>query len=228
MKEKPELDAIRRAARIADEAFATLLEEPWVGRTERELSWRLSDLMRERGADGLAFPPVVAAGPHGALPHHDPGDVPIDAGTIVVVDWGASVDGYKSDCTRTVATGDLPEELQRAYDVCLAAQQTAVAGLRAGLGGVDADRLARDPIDAAGFGDAFGHGLGHGVGLLVHEAPRLSPESHDHLATGHVVTVEPGIYLAGLGGVRIEDLAVVRDDGLELLTSLPKELRRVS
>jgi Xaa-Pro aminopeptidase len=143
------------------------------------------------------------------------------------VDWGVRVDGYCSDCTRTFSTGKLPDELRRAYDVCLDAQKRACAGLKAGLTGVEADALARAPITAAGFGENFGHGLGHGVGLQVHEAPRLSSESTDTLQVGHAVTIEPGIYLPGLGGVRIEDLAIVREDGVDLLTSFPKELIEV-
>ena len=145
----------------------------------------------------------------------------------MTVDWGVRVDGYCSDCTRTFSTGRLPDRLREAYDVCLAAQKAACAGIEAGMTGIEADALAREPIRAAGFGDNFGHGLGHGVGLEVHEAPRLSPESDDVLEPGHAVTIEPGIYLEGLGGVRIEDLAIVREDGVELLTAFPKELSEV-
>jgi Xaa-Pro aminopeptidase len=224
VKDAQELELLAHAAEIADAAFADLLEEPWIGRTERELAWRLEQHLHERGAEQPAFPSIVAAGPNGARPHAETGDRVIEPGQLVVVDWGATVSGYSSDCTRTVATGDLPDELARSYDVCLDAQLAAVAGLRAGLGGVEADGIARERITAAGFGDAFGHGLGHGVGVLVHEAPRLSTESSDTLVAGNVVTIEPGIYLEGLGGVRIEDLAVVREDGVDLLTSLPKEL----
>jgi len=146
---------------------------------------------------------------------------------LVTVDWGVRVDGYCSDCTRTFSTGRLPDRLREAYDVCLDAQQRAVAAIKAGMTGVEADAVAREPIAAAGFGEAFGHGLGHGVGLAVHEAPRLSTESTDTLADGHCVTVEPGIYLPGLGGVRIEDLAIVRPESLQVLTSFPKELIEV-
>jgi Xaa-Pro aminopeptidase len=137
------------------------------------------------------------------------------------------VDGYCSDCTRTFSTGRLPDRLREAYEVCLAAQKRACANIKAGLTGIEADALARDPIDEAGFGENFGHGLGHGVGLQVHEAPRLSTESTDTLEPGQAVTIEPGIYLEGLGGVRIEDLAIVREGGADLLTSFPKELAEV-
>jgi Xaa-Pro aminopeptidase len=224
VKDDAELDALRRAAALADAALAALLEERWTGRTERELAWSLERLMREGGADRVSFETMVGAGPDGAHPHLEPGDRVLEPGTTVVVDWGCVVDGYCSDCTRTFATGELPDELERAYAACLDAQLAAVGAIRAGLTGVEADALARERIAEAGFGDEFGHGLGHGVGLLVHEAPRLSTESSDTLESGNVVTIEPGIYLPGLGGVRIEDLAVVRDDGVELLTSLPKEL----
>ncbi len=224
VKDAQELALITHASEIADAAFADLLEEPWIGRTERELAWRLEQHLHERGAEKPAFPSIVAAGPNSARPHAKPGESVIEADQLVIVDWGATVGGYSSDCTRTVATGDLPDELARAYEVCLDAQLAAVAGVRAGVGGMEADGIARERIAAAGFGEAFGHGLGHGVGLLVHEAPRLSTESADTLVPGNVVTIEPGIYLEGFGGVRIEDLAVVREDGVDVLTSLPKEL----
>jgi len=184
--------------------------------------------MHAHGADDLSFDSAIASGPNGAMPHADPSSTPIGTRTLVVADFGAKVDGYCSDCTRTVSTGELPKELRRAYDVCLEAQLAAVGGIKAGMTGAEADRIARDVIEAAGFGENFGHGLGHGVGLQVHEAPRLSTESTDTLEPGNVVTVEPGIYLPGVGGVRIEDLAVVREGGLELLTSFPKELIAVS
>jgi Xaa-Pro aminopeptidase len=228
VKTPDELDAIRRAAAIADEALQELLDEPWLGRTDRELALRLEQLMLERGGEGASFESIVGAGQIGANPHGRPQGVALEPGTLVVVDWGCMVDGYCSDCTRTFSTGELPDELERIYEVCRAAQQRAVDGIRAGVSGVDADLLARQPIDDAGYGAQFGHGLGHGVGLLVHEAPRLSTESSDVLVPGNVVTVEPGIYLEGKAGVRIEDLAVITEDGVEVLTSLPKELHTLS
>jgi Xaa-Pro aminopeptidase len=223
-KDEDEIAAIRRSTRIADAAFEALAREPFVGRSEREIAWRLRELLHVHGADGVSFETIVGSGPNGALPHARPSERIVQRGELVVVDWGARAGGYCSDCTRTFATGPLPDELARAYAVCLEAQGAAVRGIRAGMGGAEADRLARDPIAAAGFGDRFGHGLGHGVGMEVHEAPGLRPESTDVLEPGMVVTVEPGIYLPGLGGVRIEDLAVVRDGGLEVLTSFRKEL----
>ena len=227
VKDEEEQRAIRRAARIADRAFEALTAETFVGRTEKEVSWRLRELMHAHGADDVSFEAVVAAGPDGALPHAVPGDRLIETRTLVVVDFGVRIDGYCSDCTRTLSTGAIPDRLRRAYDVCLAAQQAAVAGIRPTMTGVEADRIARSIIESEGFGDAFGHGLGHGVGLEVHEAPRLSSESNDTLQTGNVVTIEPGIYLEGLGGVRIEDLAIVTDDGVEVLTTFPKSLVEV-
>jgi Xaa-Pro aminopeptidase len=227
VKDDEELAAIGRAARVADRAFEALTAETWIGRSEKEVAWRLRELLHAHGADDTSFDAIVASGPNGARPHARPGDTIVEPRSLVVVDWGAIVDGYCSDCTRTVSTGSPPDKLREAYDVCLAAQVRACETIKAGMSGVEADEVAREPI-AAVFGEAFGHGLGHGVGLEVHEAPRLSTESTDVLVPGNVVTVEPGIYLEGLGGVRIEDLAVVRDHGLELLTSFPKVLIEVS
>jgi Xaa-Pro aminopeptidase len=227
VKDAEEIAALSRAARIADRALEALTAETWVGRSERELAWRLQELCHAHGADDNAFPSIVASGANGALPHADPTDQIVEPGAFVTVDWGARVSGYHSDCTRTLSTGKLPDRLREIYDVCLDAQRTACAGIRAGLSGVEAVALAREPIEAAGYGERFGHGLGHGVGLAVHEAPRLSTESTDVLAAGNAVTIEPGIYLPGVGGVRIEDLAIVRDDGVDLLTGFPKELIEV-
>jgi Xaa-Pro aminopeptidase len=229
VKDEEEVATLRRAARIGDRALEALTAETWVGRSERELAWRLQELVHAHGGDALAFDSIVASGPRGARPHGHPTDALVEKATLVTVDWGVRVAGYNSDCTRTFSTGGrMPDRLREAYDVCLAAQKHAVGGIRAGLTGVEADALAREPITAAGFGENFGHGLGHGTGLDVHEAPRLSLESRDTLEPGHCVTIEPGIYLPGLGGVRIEDLAIVREDGVDVLTSFPKELIEVS
>jgi len=227
VKDADEVAKLRRAAKIADRGLEALTAETWVGRSEKELAWRLRELLHAHGADGLSFEMVVASGSNGALPHANPTDRIVEKGTLVTVDWGVRVDGYCSDCTRTFSTGNPPARLREAYDVCLEAQKRACANIKAGMTGVEADALARDPITDAGFGENFGHGLGHGIGLLVHEAPRLSTESRDTLEVGHAVTIEPGIYLEGLGGVRIEDLAIVREDGVDLLTSFPKELVEV-
>ena len=147
---------------------------------------------------------------------------------LVTVDWGARLEGYRSDCTRTVGTGQVPARLRELYDVCLEAQLAAVDGIKPGMTGAEADALARTIIDAAGYGDHFGHGLGHGVGLAIHEGPRLSRESPDVLEPGNIVTIEPGIYVPGLGGVRIEDLAVVRENGVEILTGFRKDFVNVA
>jgi Xaa-Pro aminopeptidase len=227
VKEEAELEAIRRAAAIGDAAFARLAQERFVGRTEREVAWRMETFLREGGAHGLSFPVVVAAGVTGATPHGKPGDRTIEAGETVVVDAGAVLDGYCSDCTRTFAAGDLQQELERAYSICLDAQLAGLGAVRTGTGGADADAAARSVIEAAGYGEAFGHGLGHGIGLAVHEEPALRKESTDILEPGNVVSVEPGIYLPGLGGIRIEDLVIVTDDGAEVLTPFTKELTTV-
>jgi Xaa-Pro aminopeptidase len=227
VKDGDEIEKIRRAARAADHAFHALTAETWVGHTERELAWRLRTLMHAHGVDHLSFDTAILSGPNGAQPHGDPSDRLVEPNTLVVADWGARLDGYCSDCTRTLATGPLPAELRRAYDVCLEAQLAAVAGIRPGMTGVEADRIARDVVEAAGYGENFGHGLGHGVGLEIHEAPRLARESSDTLQVGNAITIEPGIYLPGVGGVRIEDLAVVGEHGVEILSTFPKELTLV-
>jgi Xaa-Pro aminopeptidase len=228
VKDESELDAIRRAGKITSEAYARFAEEPFIGRTERELAWRLEELFHELGADAPAFETIVASGENAARPHARPTDREVEAGETVVVDAGVIVDGYCSDCTRTFATGPLPDELKDAYAACLEGQLAGLEAVRPGTTGVDADAAARGRVEAGGLGEKFGHGLGHGVGLEVHEAPRLSRESTDTLAAGNVVTVEPGVYVEGLGGIRIEDLVIVGDDGPEVLTSFTKDLVTVS
>jgi Xaa-Pro aminopeptidase len=227
VKDDRELRAIRTAAAITNRMYEQLATEQFVGRAERELAWRIEALFHELGAEEEAFSATVAAGENGARPHTEPGDRVIAPGQTVVVDAGCVIDGYCSDCTRTFATGPLPARLAEAYEVCLSAQEEALAAVQADARGEDVDAVARRHIEAAGLGDAFGHGLGHGVGLLVHEDPRLAPESESVLSAGNVVTVEPGIYLSGLGGIRIEDLVVVTDGEPEVLTTFPKELTTV-
>ena len=227
VKDETELTAIRRAVAIGDRAFERLASEPFVGRRERDLAWQMEQLLHEDGAEGTSFPLVVAAGANGAVPHTQPGDRVVEPGDAIVVDAGCMFSGYCSDCTRTFAAGALDGRLREAYDVCLDAQLAALDAVRAGVTARDADRVPRERIDATEFRGAFGHGLGHGVGLEIQEAPGLRPESDDTLVAGNVVTVEPGIYLPGEGGIRIEDLVVVRDDGCEVLTAFPKELVEV-
>jgi Xaa-Pro aminopeptidase len=228
VKDDEELNKIRAAAKITDAAYEQFSKERFVGRTERELAWRMTEIFHELGADEEAFETIVAAGPNGARPHADPGERVIEAGTTVVVDSGAMLDGYCSDCTRTFATGKLPDELQRAYDVCLEAQRKGVDAARPGVEAKNADAAARDLIDEAGFAENFGHGLGHGLGIDVHEAPRVAATSPDTLVSGNVVTIEPGIYLEGTGGIRIEDLVVITHNEPEVLYTFTKELVTVS
>jgi Xaa-Pro aminopeptidase len=227
VKDAHELDALRRACAITDRVFERLTEVPFVGRTEREVSWDLVRLFHEEGGHGLAFDSIVGSGPTGARPHARAGDRKIGAGELVVIDTGTTVDGYASDYTRTFATGPLDEEAKEAYQTVLLAQQAALDGIRAGLSGADADALARTVIDESPFAGAMGHGLGHGLGLDVHEEPRLSTESDSVLEPGNVVTVEPGVYLAGRFGIRIEDDVVVTEDGIENLTGFRKDLIEV-
>jgi Xaa-Pro aminopeptidase len=227
VKDPSEIDAIRAAARLADAAFEEVVGAGIVGRTEREVALDLEIAMRRRGAEAPSFAPIVAAGAHGALPHAVPRDVPIPAGTLVVIDWGAQLGGYASDCTRTVATGELDPRDRAVYDLVLRAQEAALEAVRPGPTGREVDAIARAIIDEAGHAEHFGHGLGHGVGLEVHEGPRLSKIGTDTLGAGNVVTVEPGVYVPGAVGVRIEDLVAITDDGHEVLSGLPKTLRTV-
>jgi Xaa-Pro aminopeptidase len=227
VKEPEELDLIRQATEVTNKAYELLVEEQFSGRTEKELAWRMEELFHDCGADGIAFPVDIAAGPTAASPHAVSGERVVEEGDLVLVDAGAVVDGYCSDCTRTYAVGDVSDSLRQVYELVREAQQAGLDAVRPGVSGRDADAAARAVIADAGYGENFGHGLGHGLGLLVHEAPALRPESDEVLAAGHVVTVEPGIYLSGVAGVRIEDLVVVTDDGAEVLTSIPKELAAV-
>jgi Xaa-Pro aminopeptidase len=224
IKDPEEVARIRSASQIADVALERLLEGGLAGRTERELALELEQVMRLLGAQRPSFDSIVAAGPHGALPHATPRDVQVARGQLVVIDWGAQLDGYCSDCTRTIAAGEPDDAARAVYELVRAAQVSGLEAVRAGVAGREVDAVARAGIDAGGLGERFGHGLGHGVGLDIHEGPRLSQRSGDILATGNVVTVEPGIYLPGELGVRIEDLVVVTDDGCDILTSIGKEL----
>ena len=224
VKQPEEVAAIRAAAALADEAFAHLIAGGLTGHTERELALKLDFEMRRRGAERPSFDPIVAGGPHGALPHARPRDEQVRAGELVVIDWGAQLDGYCSDCTRTLATGAIGSEAAEVYQLVLDAQRAGLDEVKPGAVGRDVDSVPRAAITAAGHGEDFGHGLGHGVGLEVHEAPRLAQPSESVLAPGNVVTVEPGVYIPGRFGVRIEDLVVVTGDGREILTSVSKEL----
>jgi Xaa-Pro aminopeptidase len=226
VKDAAELTAIESASKLADEVWAWSVERGFAGRTERDVARAAEARIRELGGDP-SFPAIVAAGPNGALPHAEPGARQIGRGELVVFDMGAKLDGYCSDGTRTYATGDPGEEARGVYEVVREAQQASLEAIKAGVEGEAVDAVARKLIEAAGHGDRFGHGLGHGVGLEVHEGPRLSPRSDDVLAPNEVVTVEPGVYLPGKLGVRIEDLVVVTEDGLRNLSGLPKDLTLV-
>ncbi|MDX1616810.1 MAG: aminopeptidase P family protein [Candidatus Promineifilaceae bacterium] len=224
-KSAAEIDSIRNAAAIADEAMASVPKMIRLGMTELELAWELEKHMRELGAEAVAFPIIVAAGPNSALPHHRPGEGRLASGDAVVIDLGARLNGYHSDLTRTFYLGSEPgERFREVYETVAQAQETALNELHASLTGAEADVLSRDVIVAAGYGEHFGHSLGHGVGLEVHEAPRLSQRAPDEvIGADSVVTVEPGIYLTDWGGVRIEDLVLVTANGVELLSQSPKQ-----
>jgi Xaa-Pro aminopeptidase len=224
IKEPEEIERLRAAAAIVDDIYAWIVERGLAGRTERDVAVALEHEMRLRGASGPSFPSIVASGAHGALPHAQPRDVPIARDTLVTIDIGARLDGYCSDCTRTYATGPLPDELAQAYALVLRAQLAALEAVKPGPTGREVDAVARDVIEAAGHGEHFGHSLGHGVGLQPHEAPRLARTAEAKLEAGHVVTVEPGVYLPGSGGVRIEDLVVVTADGHDVLSRTAKDL----
>jgi Xaa-Pro aminopeptidase len=224
-KDEREVEAIAAAAALADEVYAWIAEAGIAGRTEREVELAMEQRMRELGAEDPSFPAIVAAGANGALPHHEASEREIGGGELVVIDMGAIVDGYCSDCTRTFATTDPGDEAREVYELVLAAQLAALDAVHAGEPAVSLDAAARDPIAAAGHAERFGHGVGHGVGIEVHEAPRLGPRSEDELRAGDVVTIEPGVYVPGRFGVRIEDLVVVTEDGHRNLSSFPKELQ---
>jgi Xaa-Pro aminopeptidase len=230
VKDERELQRLRAAAKLADEALGGVLEAGLIGRTERDLAIELELRMRKLGAEAPSFPSIVAAGAHGALPHAEPREVEIPRDVLVTIDWGAQLDGYCSDCTRTYATGArVSERAREVYELVLAAQEAGVAAVTAGPTGREVDAIARELVVRAGEGERFGHGLGHGVGMEVHEAPRLArTEGEQPLLAGNVVTVEPGVYLPGELGVRIEDLLAVREDGHEVLTGLGKALTVIS
>lgn len=224
VKDEHEIDAIARAALIGDAIYAALAETGLSGRNETDVVKQIEQVALEHGASGLSFPPIVAAGAHGALPHAEPRDTRIEKGTLVVLDLGVLHDGYCSDCTRTFATGPIPDAWREVYDLVLSAQVASLEAVKVGAECSALDKIARDIIEAGGHGERFGHSLGHGVGSEVHEGPVLASRSEEVLVPGNVVTVEPGIYLAGEFGVRIEDLVVVTEDGPRVLTPFEKEL----
>jgi Xaa-Pro aminopeptidase len=222
VKDENEIDALRRSAALNDDAFTHLLEVIEPGMTEREAAWEIEAYMRTHGASKVAFDLIVAAGPNGALPHARPGDQAIQPGMPVVVDIGCVVDDYCSDMTRTFCLGEASPRYLEVWNLVLQAQEAAKAVIRVGTTGVEADAAAREVIVEAGYGDYFGHGLGHGVGLAVHEGPGASRLSKDTFEAGMSLTIEPGIYLPGEFGVRHEDLVVIGEDSIEILTNTPK------
>jgi Xaa-Pro aminopeptidase len=224
VKDAGEIDRIRRACAIADDAFQTLLPRLAAGLTERAFALELEFAMRERGASGNSFDPIIASGPNGSRPHHMPSDRVIERNELVVCDFGCIVDGYCSDMTRTVSIGDPGADARHLFDVVLESQAAGRAAVSVGTACADVDRASRDLIANAGWADAFSHSTGHGVGLEIHEAPRVASTAGDTLLLNDVVTVEPGVYLPGIGGVRIEDTLVVGAEGADALTLTGKEL----
>ncbi|MBC7251019.1 MAG: aminopeptidase P family protein [Anaerolineae bacterium] len=224
VKSEEEIEAITRAIVLADSAFAHIVKFIRPGMKEREVGWELEKYMRSHGADKVSFDIIVGSGPNGAMPHATQSERVIRAGEPIVMDLGAVVDGYCSDLTRTIVIGEPDDTFRTVYDTVLRAQVHAEAKIMPGMTGEEADGIAREIIVEAGYGEAFGHGLGHGVGLAVHESPRVSyMQGENVLQPGMVFTVEPGIYLPGWGGVRIEDIVVLREDGCQVLTKASKE-----
>jgi Xaa-Pro aminopeptidase len=222
VKDADELALMIKAIKVCDAAFEKVSSEMRAGMTEAEVSWELEKAMRENGSGVLPFNIIVASGPNAAKPHHQPTDRPIAAAEPVIIDMGASIGGYTSDLSRTVCLGKHDEKFGKIYDLVLGAQLTAIATLKSGMTGDIADSLARTVIEQGGYGESFGHGLGHGVGLATHEAPRVGKESKDILTDGMVFTIEPGIYISGWGGVRIEDIVVLKDGRATVLSKAKK------
>ncbi|MFW6105301.1 MAG: M24 family metallopeptidase [Chloroflexota bacterium] len=224
IKEPEEIEFIAKAIELVDAAFeqAKLIIHP--GITEKETAWEIEKLLRQEGSEGMPFEIIVASGPNSALPHARPTEKIIGSGEPVLIDMGARINGYCSDFSRTLVLGKADKSLQEIYNIVLKAQTTAMEEIESGIDASQADRLARSVVEQAGYGDAFGHGLGHGVGLAVHEFPSLGPSSSDSLADGMVFTIEPGIYLTGQGGVRIEDMVVLENGKARVLSKSKRDL----
>ena len=222
IKDGQELAMLQKAIDASDQAMEAVCPQIQEGMTEREVAWRMEKAMRDFGADALSFDTIVAAGPNGAMAHHQPSDRPIGRGEPIVIDMGARVGGYCSDITRTVVVGEPDDTFRKIYGIVLGAQLTAINTVKTGMTGEECDSLARTVISEAGYGENFGHSLGHGVGLAVHENPRVGPKSSDTLDADTVFTVEPGIYVTGWGGVRIEDIVVLSNEGATPLSKASK------
>jgi len=218
IKESEEIELITRAVEITDRAFEYIESIIRAGMTEKEVAWELEKFQRERGSQALPFDIIVASGPNSALPHAKPTGRKINEGEPIVIDMGARVEGYCSDFSRTLCLGEPDNTFKMVYDTVLGAQLTAIALIKEGMTGKEADSFARTVIEEAGYAEAFGHSLGHGVGLAEHEQPRLAPTSTEPLTSGMVFSIEPGIYLPGWGGVRIEDLAVMENGEIRILS----------
>ena len=216
-KSDAEIQATVEALRLAEKAFAQVMEIIRPGMTEKEVAWEMEKSMRELGAQGLSFPVIVASGPNSALPHAIPSDRRLATGEPILIDWGARLHEYCSDTTRSLVLGKPDSLFEKVFHTVVTARDMAIDAIQAGASGKQVDRIAREFIERSGFKDKFGHGLGHGTGLAVHEAPRLSPIKDDQLEPGMIVTVEPGIYLPGWGGVRMENQVVVQEDGARVL-----------
>ena len=224
VKDREELEIMTAAQRIAERALEDILKEIRPGVTEREIAARLQYLMLHYGAENMSFDPIVVSGPNGSLPHGVPSEKEIRYGEFVTMDFGCIYRGYCSDMTRTVAVGSATEEMRTVYETVLTAQQAGIAAAKARVTGKEVDAAAREVIEAAGYGKYFGHGFGHGVGVEIHEAPTASSANDRPLPAGAVISAEPGIYLPGKLGVRIEDVIAITEDGCENLTRAPKEL----
>lgn len=222
VKDLEELSLIQKAIDIADNAMGEVVSHLHQGQTEKEIAWLLEKTMRDMGADNPSFDTIVAAGPNGAMPHHRPSDTAIAEKEPIVIDMGAQVSGYCSDLTRTVCLGEPDDTFRRVYDTVLGAQLTAISLIKSGMTSDEGDSFARTVIEENGYGENFGHSLGHGVGLAVHEMPPVGPKGTYMLEEGMVFTVEPGIYLSGWGGVRIEDVVILTSEGTKVLSKSPK------
>ena len=222
IKETEEIELTARAAKITDDSMDYIMETIQAGMTEMEVAWEIEKALRERGSQPLPFDIIVASGPNSALPHHKPSTRTINRNEPIVIDIGARIGGYCSDLTRTICLGGGDDTFKKIYDIVLGAQLTSFAIIKEGMSGGEADSLARTVIEEAGYGEDFGHGLGHGIGIAPHEMPRLGAGSADRLIPGMVFTIEPGIYLSGWGGVRIEDMAIIENGKIRMVSEAKK------